>query len=547
MVKPIPAGWLLAMMVAACAAAESGYAPAGYGGASAGGAGDSSASGGTASRGSSSGGTAAAGTASGGTLGSNSGSGGTASNPIGDASTGAGGAVDARSPDAPGIVDPCSSSFCSGHGRCVATPQGASCACDEGFDPPDCSARNADYGRRLKIADNLADPEVFKLNDDHYVLTGTGTGTGFEFLESRDLVSWTRVASYNPSLVDPAFDYCFCWAPDLAPVDGKLYLYFSAHRGPNGATTCPPPSDFDVTTYRAASLDGSLNFSPPELLFQGTSGAQSRTQAGCPAAGCGQAIRIDPAVYAGRLYYVFFDRGNNIASVALNSPADFRLHAGPAGWSLGAFEESINEGPELLEHGGQFYLFFSAAWYNSQYATFYVMSSSAAELTRARLIHRLTTPVRRGNGNLIESHGHNSIATRRTETFNFFHQGVFDAGGSLIRRDTYRQRIAWNQDGTAISQNQVLVSWNALGGGNRYSLDLVLRDGSVIGPCIAVGLIGASTSTTFTGVCPDAGDRLVHKSEVRAFRLYASPTTTFVQVGETPYDGFSDIVTITAR
>ena len=135
---------------------------------------------------------------------------------------------------------------------------------------------------------------------------------------------------------------------------------------------------------------------------------------------------------------------------------------------------------------------------------------------------------------------------RRGETFNFFHQGVFDAAGALIRRDTYRQRIAWNDDGTAISQNQVEVSWNSLGGGNRYSLDLVLRNGTVIGPCIAVDRIGQNPSTTFTGVCPDAGDRLFHKSEVRAFRLYASPGTTFTQVGEAPYDGYSDAVNITA-
>jgi hypothetical protein len=66
----------------------------------------------------------------------------------------------------------------------------------------------------------------------------------------------------------------------------------------------------------------------------------------------------------------------------------------------------------------------------------------------------------------------------------------------------------------------------------------------VIGPCIAVGRIGRNTSTTFTGVCPDAGDRLVHKSEVRAFRLFASPASTFAQVGETPYDGYSDVVDI---
>ena len=214
-----------------------------------------------------------------------------------------------------------------------------------------------------------------------------------------------------------------------------------------------------------------------------------------------------------------------------NRSTDFRLHAGPSGWALDAHEEGINEAPEVLLRDGRSYLFFSAAWFDSQYATFYLMGDSAAGLTRNAMVRRLTTPVRRGNGSLIETHGHNSVVTLRGETFNFFHVGVFDAVGNLIRRDTYRQRIAWNGDGSAISQNQVHVWWNALGGGNAYSLE---------------GRIGQNTSTTYWGVCPDAGDRLVHKSEVQAFRLYASPNDVFVKVGETPYDGYSDVVSIVA-
>jgi hypothetical protein len=493
------------------------------------------------------GGTSAGGTSAGGTsAGGTSAAAGTAgASAIDGGSTGGSEALGSGGGDADAPNDPCTDA-CNGHGVCTNTTQGPTCACDEGFDAPDCFTRNADYGRRLKLRDNLADPNVIKFSDERYVLSGTGSGTDFAFLESSDLVTWNQVATYNPSAADPSYDYCFCWAPELAQVDGTLYLYFSAYRGPQGMTTCPPPTGSDVTTFRAASPDGSLSFGKPELLFQGQAGAQSRTQAGCPTGGCGLAIRIDPAVYAGRLYYVFFDQGNNVGSVSLTNPSDFRMHAGPSGWALDSYEESINEAPALLERAGRAYLFFSAAWYNSQYATFYVMGSSAPDLTRDLPIRRLTTPARRGNGNLIETHGHNSIVTRRGETFNFFHVGVFDAAGSLIRRDTYRQRIAWNDDGSAISQNQVQVSWNSIGGGNSYSLDLVLRNGSVIGPCIAVGRIGQNTSTAYVGVCPDAGDRLVHKSEVKAFRLYASPTDYFVQVGETQYDGYSDLVHIQA-
>ncbi len=419
-------------------------------------------------------------------------------------------------------------------------------ACDEGFDGPDCQQRTSDYGRRVRIAEHLADPDVIELSDDRYVLTGTGSSIDFSFLESSDLVAWRHAETYNPSLADPSHDYCFCWAPDIVQVDGTLYFYFSAHRGPKGATTCPPPPGSDVTTYRAVSIDGSLRFGVPELLYPDQGGAHSRTESGCPAGGCGLAIRIDPTIYDGRLYYVFFNGGNNIASVSLTNPSDWRYHTGPAGWALNGFEERINEAPELLERDGRAYLFFSAAWFDSQYATFYVSAGSPSELTRDLPLHRLTTPVRRGDGTLAETHGHNSITTRRGETFNFFHVGVFDGAGSLIRRDTYRQRIVWNPDGTAVSQNEVRVSWPSLGGANEYSLDVVLRDGSVIGPCIAVWRIHNSTSTVFNGICPDAADRLVHKSEVQAFRLYATAGGPFVPVGEAAYDGYSDQLHIAA-
>jgi hypothetical protein len=229
----------------------------------------------------------------------------------------------------------------------------------------------------------------------------------------------------------------------------------------------------------------------------------------------------------------------------MSNNTDIRVHAGPANFSLNGFEEGVNEGPAVFERGGHAYLFFSAARFDSQYATFYVMGNTTADLTRNLPLQRLTTPVRRNNGDLIETHGHNAVSTRRGEVFNFFHIGIFDGAGNFIGRDTYRQRITWNPDGTAMNQNQVALSWNSLGAGWGYSLDLVLRSGETIGPCIANGIIGQQTSVNYLGVCPDASDRLVHRAEVAAFRLYASNGGAWTKVGETPYDSYSDTLKMT--
>lgn len=442
----------------------------------------------------------------------------------------------------------CSAKACSEHGKCKTGPHGAArCACDDGFGGAGCAVKTAVYGRRVKIAEDLADPVVYKFDDDHFAVTGTG-GAGFSFYESSDLVSWTKTKRYDPNEKDPNAGYCWMWAPDLVRDQGQLWLYFSAYRGPKGSTSCPPPPGWDIATYRAASLDGSLDFGKPEPLFPGTTGARTYPQAGCPPQGCSRAIRIDPTLYDDRLYYVYFaNGGNNIASVSMTNNLDVRIHAGVDAFPTNPFEERINEAPELLDRDGRKYLFFSAGFFDSQYATFYVMGSSTDELTRDRPLLRLTTPVRRKNGNLIETHGHNSIVTQRGETFNIFHLGNFDDRGRLTRRDTYTQRLTWNADGTAMSQNEVTVAWNRLGDANEYSFDVVLRDGTVLGPCINAATIGRRTSVAFTGICPDANDRLVHRANVSEFRIYTSTGGPWVQVGSTAYDGFSDRVNLTLR
>lgn len=445
----------------------------------------------------------------------------------------------------------CEGVDCSGRGLCQ--PSTGTCACDEGFDGPTCANRNADYGKRVKIAQGLADPDVIKLSDDRYVLSGTagGQATEFRFLESTDLTTWTPGKVYRPSDLDPAHRYCWMWAPAIVQEGTGVALYFSALQLGKFNGNCPSISDSgnDVATFRAFAEGDSFDFGKPEPLFPGTSGPRTYTGKGCPEL-CGNAIRIDAAVEDGRLYYVYFAGGNNIASVKLSNASQQLFHSGPdiAG-SRDADEGIINEAPELFSRDGRLYLFFSTADFRGPYTTRYMMGTTPNDLRRSQTTAlRLTTPAYGKNGKLVETHGHNSVTTRHGETFNFFHLGIFDGNGGLVRRDTYRQRIVWKDDGTAVNQNAVTVSWNSLGGSYVYSLDLVLRDGSTVGPCLGSGILGKGTSVTYTGVCKDGGDRLVHKADIAAFRLYASAGSGYQKVGEADYDGFSDTanVSITA-
>jgi hypothetical protein len=164
-----------------------------------------------------------------------SGTGGVASPP--DAgSMGGSPSLDSGSIDARSSSDPCGPTACHGHAVCTVAAQGPICACDEGFEAPDCFTRSADYARRTKVAEGLADPDVIELGDDRYVLSGTGSGFDFEFLESRDLVVWSHAATYDPGAADPGHDYCFCWAPSMPSTSRGVHS--SVHRFKGGVV--PP-------------------------------------------------------------------------------------------------------------------------------------------------------------------------------------------------------------------------------------------------------------------------------------------------------------------
>ncbi|WP_239469982.1 family 43 glycosylhydrolase [Archangium violaceum] len=437
----------------------------------------------------------------------------------------------------------CDGVTCSGHGVCKDNAGSAVCVCDEGFVGSSCATRGANFYSRSLLVPGMADPDVYKENDDLFFLSGTGDGRTLPIYETNDLSSFRLKRSYDASAADPTYDYCMLWAPDLGKYNGVYYLYFSAQRVPNGMA-CPATGQ-DVTTFVASAPDLNLNFGAPQPINPNTTYPRTTIGSACTPQGCNRNIRIDSATFndtSGRwLFYVWFDRGNNISSFNLAAPGTVYNHTGPALYTLPANEEGINEAPELLKRNGIYYLLFSSGWYNSQYAMNYIMADSLPALTRARAVRQLSQPMRNDAGALIQTHGHNVVVDRRGEFFNIFHQGAFSPPGTFTSRSTYKQRIAFKPDGSMHSLNQVNVRWTRLTGYN-YSLDLVLRDGTVIGPCIYAGIIGSANKTVFNGVCPSAGNRMVNKGDIAAFRIFYSNSSTWGPFVEKAYDGVSDDV-----
>jgi hypothetical protein len=82
-------------------------------------------------------------------------------------------------------------------------------------------------------ADYFADPFVLA-TDDGYVAIGTGRmvdGRAFEVLRSDDLVSWRSVGGALEVPDGLGTDY---WAPEVAHVDGRWWMYYSVGVGDVG-------------------------------------------------------------------------------------------------------------------------------------------------------------------------------------------------------------------------------------------------------------------------------------------------------------------------
>ncbi len=67
---------------------------------------------------------------------------------------------------------------------------------------------------------------------------------------------------------------------------------------------------------------------------------------------------------------------------------------------------------------------------------------------------------------------------------------------------------------------EISFSWNALGPGYLYSLDLQTRSGQTIAPCVHAGILGGQTSHRFSGECPGRGE--VPPAEVTSARICAA-------------------------
>jgi xylan 1,4-beta-xylosidase len=85
------------------------------------------------------------------------------------------------------------------------------------------------------IPGDFPDPSVIRVGDSYYAsATSSNWAPAYPILKSPDLKTWEQVGSIFPVL-PPWADYYF-WAPELNEENGKIYVYYTAHK--KGGNLC---------------------------------------------------------------------------------------------------------------------------------------------------------------------------------------------------------------------------------------------------------------------------------------------------------------------
>src|SRR4028118_1868980 len=95
-----------------------------------------------------------------------------------------------------------------------------------------CSRLNA---QQLVLPGDYPDPSVVKIGDTYWASATTSNWfPAYPLLKSKDLVNWST-NGYVFNKIPAWADYYF-WAPEITYENGKVYIYYAAHK--KGGNLC---------------------------------------------------------------------------------------------------------------------------------------------------------------------------------------------------------------------------------------------------------------------------------------------------------------------
>lgn len=199
----------------------------------------------------------------------------------------------------------------------------------------------AAFSQQLVLRGDYADPSVVKIGDTYWASATTSNwAPAYPLLSSKDLVNW-KSNGYIFNQLPAWADYYF-WAPEMSFENGKVYVYYSAHK--KGGNLC-------LGIASADKPEGPYTDHGPLM---------------CEAAGSIDAFPMRDE--NGKLYLIWKEDGNSI-----NKPTPIwaqplneertaltgekrELFRNDKGW-----EGNLVEGVSMIKKGDYYYAFYAAA------------------------------------------------------------------------------------------------------------------------------------------------------------------------------------------
>lgn len=197
------------------------------------------------------------------------------------------------------------------------------------------------YSQRLVLPGDHPDPSIVKIGDNYWASATTSNWMPvYPLLKSPDMVNWTTVGYVFNKLPDWA-DYYF-WAPEISYDNGKVYVYYAAHK--KGGNLC-------LGVASADKPEGPYKDHGPLM---------------CQEVGSIDAFPMRDE--NGKLYLIWKEDANSVKKPtpiwAMEMNEDRTALIGEKHELFRnkiAWEENLVEGVSLLKHGEYYYAFYAAA------------------------------------------------------------------------------------------------------------------------------------------------------------------------------------------
>ncbi|MEU5391530.1 family 43 glycosylhydrolase [Streptomyces tibetensis] len=296
------------------------------------------------------------------------------------------------------------------------------------------------------IAEQRADPHIFKHTDGFYYFTATvpaydrivlRRATTIQGLTSAaETTIWTKHSTGEMG--------AHIWAPEIHFIDGKWYIYFAAGAANDiwrirpyvlECTAANPITGTWAEKGRIALPLDTFSLDATTFVVNGTrhlAWAQN-----------------DPAV----------GRGTNIYLARMSSPwtitgAPVMISRPTSAWET-AGGETVNEGPAVIQRGGKVFMTFSASATDANYCMGMLTASASADLLSASSWAKSAGPVFASNATTSQyGPGHNQFTVSedgKSDILVYHDRSYKDISGSPLNdpnRRTRVQKIYWKADGT---------------------------------------------------------------------------------------------------